>query len=507
MVLLVTIVHGDFGLSWDESIELDGVMGGYTTWRFWAEGLDPELALYNEGHSPLIRLVYHAVIRALRAVTGEVDRVAVFHLLTALIGVAGFLGVYRLAKRVLSPPWALGAALLAVLSPRYVGNAFTNFKDLPFAVAWVFVLDASVAYALAPVRRTGLALGLALGALLALRLGGLIIAPVLLATLATVAWRDGQWGVRLRGLVLSGALALVVVYVSYPYLLVQPIAGLVRLLGANAEFPWTGSTLTLGVEMPASDLPRVYLPAWLAVTTPLLVLGTLSFGLPLAWRLLRSPSQAPASVAIVLGALFPLAFVIASRTPLYDGVRHVLFVLPPLCIVAVMGLSWLANRLSGRVRVLPLTALALTLGSLVLDDIRLHPYQSVWFNTLTGGLAGASGRFTLDYWALSIRESALVTADNATAPATACIVGAPENVLAVYLPGWGVEHAASPTRCPPTSHYIVIVNQGRVLESARGAIADRPGDYRLVHEVRRDGAVLGAVFEYRHPSSTPSMLR
>ena len=39
--------------------------------------------------------------------------------------------------------------------------------------------------------------------------------------------------------------------------------------------------------------------------------------------------------------------------------------------------------------------------------MRLHPYQTVYFNRLVGGLAGASGRYETDYWGNSYREAAL----------------------------------------------------------------------------------------------------
>ncbi len=32
------------------------------------------------------------------------------------------------------------------------------------------------------------------------------------------------------------------------------------------------------------------------------------------------------------------------------------------------------------------------------DSIRLHPYQYVSFNRLTGGIPGAAPLFELDYW-------------------------------------------------------------------------------------------------------------
>lgn len=39
--------------------------------------------------------------------------------------------------------------------------------------------------------------------------------------------------------------------------------------------------------------------------------------------------------------------------------------------------------------------------------VRLHPYETVYFNRSVGGLAGASGRYETDYAGNSYREAAL----------------------------------------------------------------------------------------------------
>jgi hypothetical protein len=39
-------------------------------------------------------------------------------------------------------------------------------------------------------------------------------------------------------------------------------------------------------------------------------------------------------------------------------------------------------------------------------DVRLHPYQYAYFNSLTGGQAGAYRKYDLDYWLTSYKEAA-----------------------------------------------------------------------------------------------------
>jgi hypothetical protein len=41
----------------------------------------------------------------------------------------------------------------------------------------------------------------------------------------------------------------------------------------------------------------------------------------------------------------------------------------------------------------------------VIDMVRLHPYQHAYFNRPAGGVAGAHGRYMLDYWGLSFKQA------------------------------------------------------------------------------------------------------
>jgi len=98
--------------------------------------------------------------------------------------------------------------------------------------------------------------------------------------------------------------------------------------------------------------------------------------------------------------LLPIAFIMVNGSTLYDGIRHVLFLIPLLAVVAGYGF----------VRVLPFTARAPTvvaaavgayLGHQIYVLAALHPLEYVAFNAAAGGVHGAYGRFEMDYWALA----------------------------------------------------------------------------------------------------------
>jgi hypothetical protein len=106
--------------------------------------------------------------------------------------------------------------------------------------------------------------------------------------------------------------------------------------------------------------------------------------------------------------VFPVAFQVLFRGPAFTGMRHFLFVLPPLATLAGVGWSELIDALemwSGR---LASSAIALMCVCCLWDGVtlvRLHPYENLSYNSLIGGLPGAFRRYDLDYWFNSMPEA------------------------------------------------------------------------------------------------------
>ncbi len=102
-----------------------------------------------------------------------------------------------------------------------------------------------------------------------------------------------------------------------------------------------------------------------------------------------------------------MGFVILTRATHYDGVRHILFVIPMLAILA----GGAALRLVPFLRKFPLIAAtaivvaAAHIGVTAVTLARLHPLEYVAMNSLAGGTKGAADRFELDYWAVAATEA------------------------------------------------------------------------------------------------------
>jgi hypothetical protein len=109
---------------------------------------------------------------------------------------------------------------------------------------------------------------------------------------------------------------------------------------------------------------------------------------------------------VAFSILFPIGYAIAIKAVLFDGMRHFIFVLPPIAVAAAL----IADRSLSRLSALPYRApiyAALGLYGIahVATMVMLHPDQYVYYNGFVGGVDGAQRKFKLDYWANSYAEA------------------------------------------------------------------------------------------------------
>ncbi len=121
------------------------------------------------------------------------------------------------------------------------------------------------------------------------------------------------------------------------------------------------------------------------------------------------PTGARSCSLVALAALLPLAVTIALRPAMYNGIRHFVFVLPPLAVLGGLAGAWLieaARRspFASRRRWLPSFCRRHRPAG-ASSMVRLHPYEYAHFNRLAGGVARARDRYMLDYWGLAFKQA------------------------------------------------------------------------------------------------------
>src|SRR6202000_2477359 len=111
---------------------------------------------------------------------------------------------------------------------------------------------------------------------------------------------------------------------------------------------------------------------------------------------------------LMLAATLPIAIAMVKRPALYNGIRHFIFVIPPMTVLAGLTFEWIMRWLKENRRSWQPAVLAVFLFGLLLplgEMIRLHPYQYTHFNHIAGTVRAADDRFMLDYWGLAFKQA------------------------------------------------------------------------------------------------------
>ncbi|MCW2235957.1 glycosyltransferase family 39 protein [Azospirillum canadense] len=349
------------------------------------------------------------------------------HLLCALVGVLGIAGSWRYARLLGGPRAGFLAAALLALSGVYYGAMFNNTKDVPFAagMVWTLYFGTRIINQLpSPSRSAVLKFGLVLGLTLAIRVGAVLAGFYLVAALSLyvvlVAWRDGLAPALsdTRRIVLALLPALPVAYalmaLFWPWAVLNPLNPL-EALRVVSHFPIDIQTLFMGEMVRSSDPPALYLPVYLAVKLPEAVLlgaaaAVVMAGVWLArggWKA-RYGFPLVRWVPLVLGAFLPIILFMLLRPSVYNGIRHFLFVAPPLTVMAGLAIDrlWMRTEGFGRRPGQVFGAAATVVAVLYAWQLGcMHPNQYVYYNQFAGGMKGAEGNFELDYWGNSQHEA------------------------------------------------------------------------------------------------------
>ena len=418
--LVAGLTFRDYGLGWDD----------YTH----AEYADLLLRMYGSGFRDTGALsfanlyMYGGGFDMAAALLHKVIPLELFEtrrLLGAMVGVIGLAVTWRLARRVGGPLAGLAALLLLALCPTFYGHMFMNPKDAPFAVAMIILMLGLVRIVEEypqPSPRTIVIVGVGAGLSIGSRvLGGLALIYALLGFLPlffeelhtqgareTIRRLAHLFYVLLPGLVLG----YLIMGLIWPWSIIEPgnPFDAVTYFSHFFEKPW--KEMFDGALVSVPDMPWSYLPTLFALQLPevLLVLFIAGVAGTLIAMLRRDvPARRKAIfLMLTLASTLPLVIAMVKRPALYNGIRHFIFVIPPMAVLAgvafAKGMNWLKDhRVSWQPVALTAVLFGLTLP--LAEMIRLHPYQYTHFNHIAGTVRAADDRFMLDYWGLAFKQA------------------------------------------------------------------------------------------------------
>jgi hypothetical protein len=420
----VTLVAGltfrDYGLGWDD----------YTH----AEYADLLLRMYGSGFKDTGALsfanlyMYGGGFDMAAALLHKIIPLELFEtrrLLGAVVGVVGLAVTWRLARRVGGPLAGLATLLLLALCPTFYGHMFMNPKDAPFAVSMVILMLGLVRLAEeypAPSPRTILIIGLGAGLSIGCRiLGGLALVyamvgflPLLIEEVRTQGARKAVHRfchvvyVLLPGLVLGYLLMGLV----WPWSIMKPGNPFQALTYFSHFFEKPWKEMFDGALVSVPDMPWSYLPTLFALQLPEVLLALLVAGIVVTFMSLSRTNVSSRRKTILLmltmAATLPLVIAMVKRPALYNGIRHFVFVIPPMTVLAGAAFAWGMDWLKENHRRWQPAAMAVFSFGLLLplsEMIRLHPYEYTHVNHIAGTVRSADNFFMLDYWGLALKQA------------------------------------------------------------------------------------------------------
>ncbi len=404
--------HTDFGVTWDENDFYSGGRDLYAHLLIPGAPSAPRLTEKSTGVQILSAYdyMYSAALYNFNKDQSYED----YHLMNMLFASLMYIAAYcMLLAHYKKARYAILGPIFLLLTPRLFGHVPANPKDMPFAVMYlvgiasIFLLPRDK-YPYLRVALIGGIFGVTQSfRIIGFSIYGLLILydvydflkkePITKKKIVDFVFNE----VLFVGLV--GTVAMFIMTITWPYIGSNFFKNFLDILDSSKSYPWIGEVLFAGQRVLSNDLPLRYLPTWILITTPLFILF---FGTYALVRGFRTNFKHPLIFISVIALFLNLSMYFLLKPVLYDGLRHFLFVLPIIAFLGSIGFIELLKNFSA-VRYIGIVIFVVGSVGVLVSYGHLHPYQYVYFNSLTGGLNGAYEKYETDYWGASFRESVM----------------------------------------------------------------------------------------------------
>lgn len=432
----ITVIS-DYGESWDEARLYKYGDQSLNAYRALLDSNIPvdygkdDLRYYGPAYFMGMSLIVHAA----NIFLPQIPIIDLWHMGNFICLQFGLLCFYFLARRFFTAMPALGTTALFAFQPLIWGHGFINPKDIPFMAfftASVFfglrMLDdfANQNFELRALLKTpSFILAAAfLGITISIRILGFAAAGIVLGYFAFINLHK-----VLRLSYVYFGFALLVSFLTWPFLWPSPVTNFIQAIYAMLKFQWVGQTLFNGKYYPTNQLPPRYVPQLLLMQLTesamlLFFIGTVVILLPH----LR-PKYKGVGILFLFWFAVPVLYILFSGMSLYDNTRQLFFILPGAFLMMAVGLDFALSWLR------PLWIQILVLGLILLPGItgilKYHPFEYTYYNYAATSSTPIFRKFETDYWATSFKQAA--TYLNGSAPENSLvIVWGPSQIVRRY---------------------------------------------------------------------------
>ncbi len=430
-ILVALFIFRDYGLSWDEPYfyKYADALGYAYSPREWFSGqFDLENSYGPSGtdhktRGPAYLLLAREPVYLLERFGS--DEASAWHLVNFIFFQLGVYFLYRLSTRWMKPSAALAAAALFAWQPLLWGHAFINPKDPSFLTFFLGTIclgfemvDRWANESLTAKQRytTVILPAIILGLTTSIRILG-PLAGLLVGAYAL--WRFGrQFTKIILPFIAYGMTAIIVMFMTWPYLWGSPINNFIEVLRFMSDNPTELPVLYRGGIYPAGSLPRSYLPFMLGVTLtePVWVLFASGFIIGY-WKLLKTKNTAGfVSLSLTLSTtVLLLVYVLLRKPSMYDGGRHFMFIIPPIFILAGFAFEFMTGKIAAHW--LRASLIFIILLPALIGLAQFHPYEYAYYNSFVGGTDKVFRQYETEYWLTCYKQAVEELNQSETNPA------------------------------------------------------------------------------------------
>jgi hypothetical protein len=439
-LIIGLIIYKDYGISWDEyqqraiGLKYTKYIIEYLNLNFFFKDINLEKIIsFEEWRDSGAIQVYYGVLFELPLIileflflgtSGNEQQIyQLRHVATFVMYMIGICGFYLQVIKIYKSPFpGVIAIVFLLLSPRIFSEAFYNSKDIIFmsfvSLGMLTLTNLTFKLSIKNILSHSLFVAFAID----IRVMAIFFIPLTFFVIFFnffIKKINFFEVIKITILFLAANWFFIIIF--SPLLWESPIDNFFAVFQNMSQFPADTTMLYMAGTVNESDLPWHYIPVWVLVTTPpliisLFILGVIFFIVDFFKTKLRNYQEKEilliANLMVVIGSISTVIFL---QSTLYNGWRHLYFVYPSFIIIAVAASFRIFDKIKDfRFGTFIFTLLFLTFSFHQLNlVVKSHPMQNVYFNFVIGN--NWKKKFDLDYWGLgshlAIRDILLNNSD------------------------------------------------------------------------------------------------
>ena len=351
-----------------------------------------------------IQLVTHDFIGKLNQVSDITAYYISRHLAVFLIFSISGIFFYLLSLKISNDKgFSIIATFIYLLFPYFFGHAQINGKDIPFLSLWVicsyylFLIIENFYFYKKNSLKLILSISFFTAFLIGIRITGvLILLEYFIALIIFINIRNISIFTFLNNnknfFIFFSILLCLFIYILNPVLWLNP-------LEFFKSIEWMGKyyhdicTLTFGECMRALNLPPTYIFIWFFFKLPILIIVGLLLYPFVEKNIMNNGIKTIYYLTLALTLLGILFIFMIKKVALYDEIRHVMFLIPLIFLVALYNI-FLFNKKTYYL----LTTLVVIF--FIFENISLKKYQYTWLNSFAK-FTNIEKNFEIDYLGIS----------------------------------------------------------------------------------------------------------